>query len=235
MFLLGSNFGLIHTSLHLAIHTCNKISPPYVSHNKYKSGFHARNGQFKSILNPHFIEELKFAQFEELDPIYFKMLRETMGDEAELGDNSTGITSQWSFLITPESKVHFLQDDKSYDLWHHCLGHCSKNMLWHANVKLKDIPSLTPVMISSFSFLYFFTSLTVWAPPNSYLLTTYIPWPSTIFFYLLIHCSTTFPHILSLVLLTSSTTFFFLLYYSLDYIMDSRPRYINPQSSPYIP
>ena len=50
-----------HTLLHLAVHTCNKISPPYVSHNKYKIGFHARNGQFKSTLNPHFFEETKFA------------------------------------------------------------------------------------------------------------------------------------------------------------------------------
>ena len=49
-----------------------------------------------------------------------------------------------SFLITPESKVHSLQDNRSYDLWHHCLGHCSKNALQHANIKLKDIPSLTP-------------------------------------------------------------------------------------------
>ena len=77
-----------HTPLHLAVYTCNKISPPYVSHNKYKIGFRARNGQFKSILNPHFFEEMKFAQFEELDPIYFQTLRETMGDEAELGDDS---------------------------------------------------------------------------------------------------------------------------------------------------
>ena len=64
-----------HTPLYLAVYTCNQISSPYVSHNKYKIGFHARNGQFKSILNPYFFEETKFAQFEELDPIYFQMLR----------------------------------------------------------------------------------------------------------------------------------------------------------------
>ena len=57
---------------------------------------------------------------------------------------STSLHWFWSFLITPESKVHSLQDNRSYDLWHHCLGHCSKNALQHANVKLKDIPSLTP-------------------------------------------------------------------------------------------
>ena len=50
-----------HTPLHLTVYTCNKISPPYVFHNKYKIRFHARNGQFKSILNPHFFEEMKFA------------------------------------------------------------------------------------------------------------------------------------------------------------------------------
>ena len=50
-----------HTPLHLAVYTCNKISPPYVSHNKYKIGFCARNGQFKYILNPRFFEETKFA------------------------------------------------------------------------------------------------------------------------------------------------------------------------------
>ena len=92
-----------------------------------------------------------------------------------------------------------------------------------------------PVMISSFSFLYFFTSLTVRALPDSSLLTTHVPWPSTVFFYLLIICSTTFPHILPLVLLTSSMTFFFLLHCYLDYIMDSRPGYINPRSNPCIP
>ena len=93
-------------------------------------------------------------------------------------------------------------------------------------------------MISSFPFhclLYFFMSLAIQAPPNSSLLTSYVSWPSTIFSHLLIHCSTTFLHVLSLVLLISSTTFFFLLHYSLDYFMDSRPSYINPQNTPCIP
>ena len=62
---------------------------------------------------------------------------------------STSLHWFWSFLITPESKVHSLQDNKSYDLWHHHLGHCSKNVLQHANAKLKGIPSLTPPNISS--------------------------------------------------------------------------------------
>ena len=63
-------------------------------------------------------------------------------------------------------------------------------------------------MISSFPFhclLYFFMSLAIQAPPNSSLLTSYVSWPSTIFSHLLIHCSTTFLHVLSLVLLISST------------------------------
>ena len=33
-----------YTPFHLAIHTCNKISLPYISHNKYKIGFCAWNG-----------------------------------------------------------------------------------------------------------------------------------------------------------------------------------------------
>ena len=85
-------------------------------------------------------------------------------------------------------------------------------------------------MISSFPFLpllYFFTSLAIWALPDSSLLISYVPQPSTIFSYLLIHCSTTFLHVLSLVLLISSTFFFFLCC-SLDYVMGSRPGYINP-------
>ena len=62
---------------------------------------------------------------------------------------STSLHWFWSFLITPESKVHSLQDNRSYDLWHHHLGHCSKNALWHANAKLKGISSLTPPNTSS--------------------------------------------------------------------------------------
>ena len=95
--------------------------------------------------------------------------------------------------------------------------------------------AMVSITISSFPFLHFFMSLAIWAPPDSSLLTTCVSWPSTVFFYLLIICSTTFPCILSLVLLISSTTFFFLLCCSLDYIMDSRPGYINPQSNPCIP
>ena len=34
-------------------------------------------------------------------------------------------------------------------MWHHHLGHCSKNALQHANAKLKGIPSLTPPNTSS--------------------------------------------------------------------------------------
>ena len=94
---------------------------------------------------------------------------------------------------------------------------------------------LGSVTISSFPLLHFFTSLAIQALPDSSLLPTYIPWPSAVFFYLLIYCSTTFPRILSLVLLISSMTFFFFLHCSLDYIMDSRPSYINPQSNPCIP
>ena len=62
---------------------------------------------------------------------------------------STSLHWFQSFLITPESKVHSLQDNRSYDLWHHRLGHCSKNVLRHANAKLKGIPSLTPPNTSS--------------------------------------------------------------------------------------
>ena len=62
---------------------------------------------------------------------------------------STSLHWFWSFLITPESKVHSLQDNRSYYLWHHHLGHYSKNALWHANAKLKGIPSLTPPNTSS--------------------------------------------------------------------------------------
>ena len=62
---------------------------------------------------------------------------------------STSLHWLWLFLITPESKVHSLQDNRSYDLWHHHLGHCSKNALWHANAKLKGIPSSTPPNTSS--------------------------------------------------------------------------------------
>ena len=62
---------------------------------------------------------------------------------------STSLHWFWLFLITPESKVHSLQDNRLYDLWHHHLGHCSKNACWHANAKLKGIPSLTPPNTSS--------------------------------------------------------------------------------------
>ena len=57
---------------------------------------------------------------------------------------STSLHWFLSLLITPESKVHSLQDNRSYDLWHHCLEHCSRNALRHANAKLKGISFLTP-------------------------------------------------------------------------------------------
>ena len=98
--------------------------------------------------------------------------------------------------------------------------------------------TLLIVTISSFLFLpslYFFISLTVWAPPDSSLLPSYCPLPSTNFSYLLIHCSTTFHHVLSIVVPISFTMFFFLLQCSLDYFMNPRPNYINPWSIPCIP
>ena len=107
-----------HTPLHLAVYTCNKISPPYVSHNKYKIRFRARNGQFKSILNPHFFEETKFARFEELDLIYFQTLRETMGDEAELGDDFQADDEEVQDLlaeVTQESEDQLDENSNSQD------------------------------------------------------------------------------------------------------------------------
>ncbi|KAF8546274.1 hypothetical protein OG21DRAFT_1491404 [Imleria badia] len=47
----------------------------YVSHNKRSIGFHKADGRYASIPNPHFFEETKFQQFEELEPDYFKYLR----------------------------------------------------------------------------------------------------------------------------------------------------------------
>ena len=104
-----------HTPFHLASYTCNKISPPYVSHNKYKIGFCARNGQFKSIFNPHFFEEMKFARFEELDPIYFQMLMETMGDEAELGDDSQSDDEEVQDLLAKDTQKSEDQLDENSD------------------------------------------------------------------------------------------------------------------------
>ena len=66
--------------------------------------FRARNGQFASILNPHFFEEMKFARFEELDPIYFQILRETMGDEAELGDDSQADEEEVQDLLAEDTQ-----------------------------------------------------------------------------------------------------------------------------------
>ena len=57
---------------------------------------------------------MKFAQFEELDPIYFQTLRETMGDEAELGDDSQADDEEVQDLLaedTQESKDQL--DDNS--------------------------------------------------------------------------------------------------------------------------
>ena len=102
-----------HTPLHLAVYTCNQISPPYVSHNKYKIGFCARNGQFKSILNPHFFEETKFARFEELDPIYFQTLRDTMGDEAELGDDPQADDEEVQNLLAEDTQEFEDQSDNN--------------------------------------------------------------------------------------------------------------------------
>ena len=104
-----------HTLLHLAVHTCNKISSPYVSHNQYKIRFHARNGEFKSILNPHFFEEMKFVQFEELDPIYFQMLRETMGDEAEPEDDSQADNEEVQDLLAEDTQESEDQLDDNSD------------------------------------------------------------------------------------------------------------------------
>ena len=116
--LLDSNSGHTHHFISLYIYTCNKISSPYVSHNKYKIRFCARNEQFKSILNPHFFEETKFARFEELDPIYFQTLRETMGDEAELGDDSQADDEEVQDLLakdTQESKDQLDNNSNSQD------------------------------------------------------------------------------------------------------------------------
>ena len=113
--LLGSNSGLTHHFILLYIYTCNKISPPYVSHNKYKIGFCARNGQLKSILNPHFFEETKFARFEELDPIYFQTLRKTMGDEAELGDDSQADDEEVQDLLAEDTQESKDQSDENSD------------------------------------------------------------------------------------------------------------------------
>ena len=101
------------------------------------------------------------------------------------------------------------------------------------NIRRKLLLQFLPFFFSlCFSFL---TSLTVQAPPDSSLLTSYFPLPSTIFSYLLIHYSTTFHHVLLLVFLISSMMFFFFLHCSLDYFMDSRSSYINPQNIPCIP
>ena len=69
----------------------------------------------KSILNPHFFEEIKFAQFEELDPIYFQMLRETMGDETEIEDNSQADEKEVQDLLAKDIQESKDQLDNKSD------------------------------------------------------------------------------------------------------------------------
>ncbi|KAF8551900.1 hypothetical protein OG21DRAFT_1486626 [Imleria badia] len=59
-------------------------------HNKCSIGFHKADGCYASIPNPHFLEETKFQQFEELEPNYFEYLRllETTDEDDSDGDES---------------------------------------------------------------------------------------------------------------------------------------------------
>ena len=58
---------------------------------------------------------MKFAQFEELDPIYFQTPRETMGDEAELEDNFQADDEEVQDLLAEDTQESEDQlDDNSY-------------------------------------------------------------------------------------------------------------------------
>ena len=58
---------------------------------------------------------MKFAQFEEPDPIYFQMLRETMGDEAEFGDDSQADDEEVQDLLAEDTQESEDQLDDNSD------------------------------------------------------------------------------------------------------------------------
>ena len=58
---------------------------------------------------------MKFARFEELDPIYFQILRETMGDEAELGDDSQADDEEVQDLLAEDTQEPEDQLDENSD------------------------------------------------------------------------------------------------------------------------